>query len=327
MKVTIIQNTRKSIIPAQMKLVKEIGVNFEIQSIRDFKLKDLKDVAIRLTKFEDDGIVMFTNGTDRNDQVLKGMIQATNPDHRMTFSELGWLPYQEYFFLDSLGIGNNASFFEMSMEEISLANLSVDVKVVGTLKQRTLHFMKREKNILDAQYKDYILVPLQVNDDSKMLIGSPYFPRVEDFVAHVIKIVPWDVPILFRNHPLNKNPIPVPKGISNVYDISKLKVNKYDLIMRSKAVWGINSTFLLEAAMVGHHVISFGLDVFSNKPTVLPCVEDISMDFESVMALKQGDPTDIALFMSVLMSRQLPRKPDNTFNYKNSYWGRKFLDD
>tara|TARA_R110000824_G_scaffold9415_4_gene42100 strand:+ start:5564 stop:6508 length:945 start_codon:yes stop_codon:yes gene_type:complete len=240
---------------------------------------------------------VISNGSDPVDVKLKRRILDINPEQKFLFSEYGWLPWKSFLLLDRKGIGNHSSIFDMDMSQIH-TNINND------LREYTHHKIRaatgRGKKV---PYKNYVMVPLQINNDSKLKIGSPHFKRVEEFVDYIVSCVPKDVQILFKNHPEAKKNIPIPK-LPNVIDVTKSGYSKKSLIENAQFVAGINSTFLLESLFYKQKTIAYGLDVFSNKGIVL---DGFGKTYDEILA-HTPNHNHIDKFIDLLISRQIPQR-------------------
>jgi hypothetical protein len=220
-----------------------------------------------------------------------------NPNQKLIFSENAWLTWQDFLYLDFHGIGNNSDVYTMTHETLP------DVKVPSSLRSFVNDTVTRRLSVGKAcNLSNYVLVPLQVNNDSKLIIGSPYFSKVEQFVDYMIRMIPPHVKILFKNHPDNKNQIPIPK-LPNVVDITDSGYSKSSLIKGSLFVAGINSTFLMESIYMNHKTVAFGLDLFSNKGIV---IDGHGKSFKDIIDAKI-DAKANDKFINTLISRQIPK--------------------
>jgi hypothetical protein len=118
----------------------------------------------------------------------------------------------------------------------------------------------------------------------------------------MIRMIPPHVKILFKNHPDNKNQIPIPK-LPNVVDITDSGYSKSSLIKGSLFVAGINSTFLMESIYMNHKTVAFGLDLFSNKGIV---IDGHGKSFKDIIDAKI-DAKANDKFINTLISRQIPK--------------------
>lgn len=300
-KVYIIKSTRKSLIKYLYNYFKK---NFDTKVIN---IKTINNIFLYENEIKNNLVefIVFSNGTDPLDIDLHQKILNMNPSQKFYFSENGWLTYQDYIYLDRKGIGNNSELYSFTHNDIGNYNIQNDKITEATrlTNERLFNFKSEE-----YEYRNYILVPLQVDGDSKLKIGSPYFAKVKDFVDYIINTTPKDIQILFKNHPHNKKRVKIPK-LDNVVDISDKLLSKAKLIKNSLFVGGINSTFLIESMFLEHKTVTWGLDVFSNKNII---IEGYGKNFEEILTDKNINKNIQNKFMHILMSRQVPKNENST---------------
>jgi GT2 family glycosyltransferase len=144
--------------------------------------------------------------------------------------EVAWFPQSKFYFTDPNGINASASIMED------------DLMWVGKTQFEKLERL-RETYLQGREWKggDCILVPLQVDSDTNVVLHSKF--TNQSFIEHVEKRFEGKR-ILFKKHP--KNP-----------DNHKLRTNCewvdgnfLDLAQNAGLVYGMNSTCLLEAALM-----------------------------------------------------------------------------
>jgi len=300
-------------------------INYIIQTNRQSLISSLKDyfdtfsktknVIINLSKSEDilkfkNEILnnqvkyfVFSNGSDPIDVRIYHEILKINPDQKCLFSENAWLTWQDFLYLDDSGIGNKCSVYDYT--DIPIVNIPKSLSSLVNSK-----VSEQLNKGIECPLKDYVLVPLQVDGDSKIIIGSPHFKTVTEFIMYIIDMVPSNVTILFKNHPLNKNAVPIPKR-DNVIDITNFGYSKKSLILNSLFVAGINSTFLIESIYLRNKTVAYGLDIFSNKNIV---IDGYNKDFDTIVNA-DIEISNIDNFINLLISKQIP-KNHMTASYK-----------
>jgi len=292
--VHIIRSTRISLIQHLVNYFTNHGYNLSIIDI-----KNERQLNQYIAKFRNDVVeyVVFSNGTDKLDRRIYKTLKTINPDQKFLFSENAWLSWQDFIYLDPLGIGNESELYNFTLEDIK--NYKINVAQV----EYCTNLMKTLLSVgTNCEYENYILVPLQVDNDSKLLIGSPHFKTVRSFVDYMIDITPKDINIFFKNHPNNRNKVDIPT-LDNVKDITNSRASKKALIKNSIFVAGINTTFLIESMFLKHKTVTYGLDVFSNKNII---IEGYRKDFDTIV----GSKIDNILrdnFIKILMSKQVAK--------------------
>jgi len=290
-KVYVVHSNRKLAINS---LQKHFQNQYDTRIIKINKVQDLEcyllDIQNQLVEY-----ICITNGTDEIDKEIVSTIKKYNPKQKFTFSERAWLPWNKYLYIDPLGIGNNSELYRFNRQDINKYTLDNN-KIAICTKEINDHL----NNGSLCPYDNYIFVPLQVNNDSKLIIGSPYFKTVESFIEYIIDTTPNDINILFRNHPKNPNKSKIPVK-NNVIDITdQRELSKRSIITKSIYTAGINTTFLIESMYLNKKTVTYGLDVFSNKDII---TEGYAKSFEDITKNKVDEITR-AKFLQILMSRQ-----------------------
>ena len=157
--------------------------------------------------------------------------------------EVAWFPQTDYIYVDKFGTNGNSSLFfdDLSwLDEKDYENLEV---------MRSLYCEG-----LKASDKGYVFVPLQLADDTSITSWSP-LRWVGDVVRRAQQMFP-DKEIIFRKHPKDKKTY---KDLGICESLKKGEdADLKELIMGSSLVWGMNSTVLIEAALMGKKVITCG---------------------------------------------------------------------
>lgn len=145
--------------------------------------------------------------------------------------EVGWFPQKDFFFIDPIGINAKSSIMDDDLSWVTESHV-----------KRMKKFAERYLNGRIYSGKDkYILCPLQLDDDTNIKCHSP-FRKMQDFICHVEDTFSGN--IIFKRHPLDK------KTYVSSYDIVT-DGSFLDIAQDASLVYGINSTCLLESAMMG----------------------------------------------------------------------------
>jgi len=102
---------------------------------------------------------------------------------------------------------------------------------------------------------NFVFVPLQLEQDTQILSGSPRFKTMESLLGYVRYKFPSN-PIVVTNHPKDKDRA-LPNFVINMTHQSET----LPLALKSTVVVGINSTVLSETMLFNKHTISLGLSV------------------------------------------------------------------
>ena len=247
--------------------------------------------------------ICIGNGNDEVGLALQKDIKTN-----FLFSEYGWFPWNQCFFISKGGVGYKSDIAKMT---------SIDKQPDHS---DDIESFKNSLNIgTSFNGSKFILVTLQ--NDNICSDGKPdfkyrfsQFKNNKEFLNHVRKITPKEYTILVKNHPNNKKPTTIPIGM---IDISKFNLNKFELYSNMSAMMVINSTSVLEACLFDRPVITFGKCIFSNKNIT---EEDISSQEQvSEIISKNIDLDRRKRFANLLFERQINRSKCSKQEYINDH--------
>ena len=197
--------------------------------------------------------VFCWNGSSPGDRVTATL--AARRGARMVFSEQGWFPQATTLYFDLAGTnarcgtrhqlhpppeGERLERFEGARQAYAEA--------VGATPATPGRFA-----IAPPDLTKPVFVPLQDERDLNIVQDSP-FTTMDAFVGFLTRTWP-DLRFVVRPHP--KFPSPALGGYPNV-TLDDPKKPMFRSLAECGMVIGINSTTLLEAALLGHTVVSFG---------------------------------------------------------------------
>lgn len=192
----------------------------------------------KLNQFQPDRVIMF-NGYAKESVLATSFIKSK---YNTWFVERGWLPQREHIFIDPDGLGGRSL--------LSKTNLSVHTpdNDDSWLYLKGLYAPVENPNI-----GDYILVPLQIEEDTQITIDSPYVKTMRSLVDYV-RYHFYDYKVVVRPHP--KGPPFIARGheVVTYADTNSLMAN-------AKAIVGINSTSLIEGLVHEKPILSLGNSV------------------------------------------------------------------
>ncbi|MHA1378138.1 MAG: capsular polysaccharide export protein, LipB/KpsS family [Candidatus Helarchaeota archaeon] len=119
--------------------------------------------------------------------------------------------------------------------------------------------------------KQFIFLPLQVHDDTQILIHSPLIQTMDQLVKLVLEYLPPNYHLIIKEHPkeLEHNKIFIKRIKSLIKKCNNVrlysKINIYQLIKKCSAVVTINSTVGIEALTYYKPVIVLGKAVYGKK--------------------------------------------------------------
>ena len=234
--------------------------------------------------------ICIANGSDPAHQALIKRYGRA----KFLFSEYGWLPWSQHFYISRQGAG-----FESEVAKINrkaLDPITVDEAGIET-------FISTLDEGVDVPYDNFIYMPMQKDvNDFKFLYND--FENNEEFLACADRVVPKDVKILVKCHPLYKKKYDLSFS-DRMIDITDAGLNKYQLYQNMKALICLNSTSILEALAFGAKVFSYGDDLFTGKRVTYHKVMDPAK-FERLLNAEH-EPEAARKFVSLLLSRQIDR--------------------
>lgn len=161
------------------------------------------------------------------------------------YMEWGMLRQSEHFFVDPRGFCGDSI-------------LNHDLSWVNN---EDIRKMLNKRDRLQQQYKlkdeGYILVPLQIENDTQVLFYTKY-NSMDEFIKDIEDIYPNER-VIIKPHPNS-----TAKRKSNK-EIFKEKVDFLELASKASVVVGLTSTTLYEAAILGKKVVSLANHPLYNK--------------------------------------------------------------
>jgi capsule polysaccharide modification protein KpsS len=167
--------------------------------------------------------------------------------------------------------------------------------------------------------KPYIFVPLQVHDDSQIILLSPLVHNMEQFVEVVYRAAKEafddNYTLVVKEHPVDRS-----RGF--VYPDLKKKfpniiwLGKYDIkkaLDEASLVVSINSTVGLEALIYGKPVVTLGL-AFYNKPELVFHANSL-VDLSETMRLAVSQGPDRKLVERFLYYLRFNYVVNGNYNY------------
>ena len=176
------------------------------------------------------------NGAEPQHQPIKAVCDKTNVNWSIV--EVGWFPQNKNWFVDNKGVNADAALMEDDLSWVTDA----DYAKLEKLREEYLQGRKWEQG-------DYVLVPLQLESDTNIVLHSP-FKKMQGFVNYCERKFKRQN-IIFKRHPLDR---------AEYYTKHKLLTsgNFVDYALKSKEVYGLNSTTLLEAKLCKVPVTQLG---------------------------------------------------------------------
>lgn len=272
--------------PARNKLYDKM----DFESLRLIPWHDT-EYLLNSVEFIDFDYICMGNGSAAEQQEL---IKKVGID-KCLFAEYGWLPWSEHFFISRKGTGFNSEISDLTEESLK------------SVKIRESEIEKLKNNFKKGRFffkKDFIYIPLQ-KDVNDFKFNFTHFASNEEFLDFIHEIVPKDIQVLVKEHPLYRRHYNY-KKYGRFIDISDKNLSKARIYKRMLGMVCINSTSILEALMFGGRVFAYGQDIFLNKKLVHFQI-DSTTEFEKCLNIPVSKTTAKA-FISLLLERQINRK-------------------
>jgi len=189
-------------------------------------------------------IVYLWNGALPTMRAMAAAFRETGA--RVVFCEAGWFPQRKYFYMDAAGAKGNSSLFLDPLDWLTDQDFA-----------RLEAVRRAYRGGRELSSGGYVLVPLQLAHDTQIQFWSP-FATMAEFIEHCREVFRGRK-VIFRKHPRDGTNY----GEATADGGGDLK----DLICGADLVYGINSTVLLEAALIGKPVVAVGKSLLSIGPS------------------------------------------------------------
>lgn len=257
--------------------------------------------------------VFCWNGSSYGDVVTSTICHSYGA--KMIYSEQGWFPQSSTIYFDMTGCNGKCGTKNITYPLLNDAQVekfitkrAEYIKSIGidTLFNKYCYELK----VIDLSHK--VFVPLQDERDLNIIQDSP-FKTMNEFVSFLVEVYP-SIEFLVRPHP--KYPSPLLPKHPNI-SIDDCKKPMFESLNGCSMVIGLNSTTLLESALLGYKVVSFGEslgtgtglfhDATPSSPPAIP--DDILLSRETMMAtlyhllcIKQYSRNDLGNPLSIMRS-------------------------
>lgn len=164
---------------------------------------------------------------------------------KFLYAECGFFPQKEYFYLDRMGINFNR---ELATDDLGWVSDSHYQRLVDLREQ-----FFENVNPFKLEH-DYVFCPLQLPDDSNIMMNSQFHHGMQDFIDYINEFYKNShLKVVFKPHPKDFN--------SYNYDFGNAIIVHEDsraLILGAERIHGINSTVIFEAALAGKDIYCEG---------------------------------------------------------------------
>lgn len=192
-------------------------------------------------------------------------VLALKDKYNLLHVELAWMSQKEYIYIDH-NIGGSSS----------IAKGFVPVDKFTERHKKYLEMFKQKYKVVSSGEKlpeDFILVPLQLEADTSIVLDSPYFKTMDSLIGYVIHNS-GNYNIVVKPHPkdvrdnavFNKFQSLQRLSLDNTKVVDSLNISMNELAAKAKLIVGINSTSLIESLVHYTPVINFGRNVIMPNP-------------------------------------------------------------
>jgi hypothetical protein len=243
--------------------------------------------------------VFCWNGSSPGDLITATLAAAAGA--KMLFSEQGWFPQSKTLYFDMTGTNARCSTrhkFYPALDDKSQSRFiklrSDYLKAIG-MEQL---FDSTAFSIAPPDLSKPIFVPLQDERDLNIVQDAP-FKKMDEFVGFLHERLPG-MTLLVRPHP--KFPNPHLSEYANVV-IDDPKKPMFQSLSECGMVVGINSTTLLESALLGKTVVSYGESLATGSGLLCDLRPGDTLDPETIRV--NSDTASSVLL--ALLKKQMPR--------------------
>jgi len=198
-----------------------------------------EDILQNVMQYWQPDFVFIWNGNCDGDQ--KVIREALKVDAQIVYGELGWFPQKGHLHFDLEGVNAKISLTQIDLEPL-------------TEEQREeLDFFKAKfREGKPEPVEEHILIALQDEKDSNIVHSR--FNSMSEFVSEALDHIRTysKLPIKVRPHPHFKD---VHLECRDEYDLDEAPL--YESIMQAAEVHAINSTVLVEAALLDKKVLTY----------------------------------------------------------------------
>lgn len=184
--------------------------------------------------------VFIWNGNEDHYLLVKDLCRRYHVP--LSIMEVGYFPQKDHVIFDRKGINARSELMEDSLAWVGENHIDRAYK----LSEAYLGSRKYSGKDL------YILVPLQLEQDTNIKNHSPY-KSMQKFIDHTEEKFP-DEKIIFKKHPLDKSTYTVENPNNTIVTSGDILTIAQD----AKLVYGINSTSLLETLLMQVPTIAIG---------------------------------------------------------------------
>jgi hypothetical protein len=249
---------------------------------------------------------VFTwNGSSPGDRVTATL--ATAMGAKMVFAEQGWMPQKDTLYFDFAGCNGSCS----TQNRLWLAPAEAAKQAKFAEARRSFIAMTGFPNPIDPTQFEIrpfdlsrpIFVPLQDERDLNILLDSP-FKTMQAFLQFLHDKLP-DATFVVRPHP--KYPNPRLETLTNV-KLANPKKSMFEQLAGCGGVIGINSTTLIESAMLGYSVVSVGRSLATGTGLFMDWLPDDELSSMTLTSRHIDTAAAEGMLYHLLCEKQFLRK-------------------
>jgi acetyltransferase-like isoleucine patch superfamily enzyme len=265
-----------------------------IDGLAEAQEKRASAIAELLTSEAPSHLIIWGGNFEYQLGTHEGVARAGYAD-RMIFCEVAWFPQQEFMYFDCKGVNIRSSLVDYSAPRLSPGQYRL-------LDAFRAHFgISRAGNTGPDVMEKSVFVPLQIESDTSFRLGSPFKTNAE-FVTFLEDWLPSEYSATLKLHPKEHNRgSPVHTRRSNFRLIKAGSLDR--MLLSASHVIGINSTTLLEAALLDKNTIAFGDGLFKGSGVLTEAQPDSDVH-EILTARTNPNLRDVFLY-ELLLRRQV----------------------
>ncbi|MDD2943137.1 MAG: hypothetical protein PHC51_09255 [bacterium] len=235
-------------------------------SPKDLARADLRRQAVvgqLLDELKPDFILLWS-GNFHYQRGTRAAVIASGLKERLLFAEVGWFSQREYIYVDRCGVNAFSSMPGMSYPPLFSHQL------VRLDQWRDRYRMQKLGVTPPSVVARRVFLPLQIDTDTSIALSSP-FKTMAAFITFLEQWIPPDYEVIVKLHPKATYAYVPVSSRANFRIVAGGSLEQW--LASSEIVIGINSTVLLEAAVLGKRVVAFGAGLFSGSGAVLEANE------------------------------------------------------
>lgn len=206
-------------------------------------------------RYEPDRVILW-NGNFAYQKGTRSAFEALGYSDRMLFLEVAWFSQREFIYLDPQGVNLYSGICNRAPVPLS--------PLQGMRLQQWYDRQRFSRVGTETPTRRpgprRIFVPLQVDTDTSIREGSP-FSDMQSFIHFLEGWIPADCEVVLKAHPKAHYSYVLGSRRRNFQIRASGSVDEF--ISDADFVVGLNSTVLLEAAVLGKPVIAFGRGLFT----------------------------------------------------------------